>query len=97
MTLEEKREISIVQKDNPSCSQYAIAHEFNKMHTGKNVKHNIMSIVLKGASTIMAINTIKIKSKRNKNVIYMGQNMIGVSHLKHKGLLQLLNLPFHKI
>jgi hypothetical protein len=65
MTIEEKRKVNIVQKDNPSCSQYAIAHAFNKMHKGKNVKHNIMSIVLNGASTIMAINTITSKSKRN--------------------------------
>jgi hypothetical protein len=77
MTIEEKREINIVQKDNPSCFQHAIAHEFNKMHEGKHVKHDIMSIVLKGASTIMVINTITSKSKRNKNVIYMGQNVIG--------------------
>jgi hypothetical protein len=83
MTIEEKREINIIQKDNPSCSQHAIAHEFNKMHKGGNVKHNIMSIVLKGASTIMAINTITSKNKKNKNVMYMGQNMIGASHLKH--------------
>jgi phage terminase small subunit len=84
VTIEEKREINIVQKDNPSCSKYAIAHEFNKMHKGENVKHNIMSIAFKGASTIMAINTITSKSKRNKNVMYLGQNMIGASHLKHK-------------
>jgi hypothetical protein len=84
MTIEEKREINIVQKDNPSCSQHAIAHEFNKMHKGENVKHNIMSIVLESASTIMVVNTITSKSKRNKNVMYKDQNMIGVSHLKHK-------------
>jgi hypothetical protein len=84
MTIEEKREINIGQKDNPSCFQHAIALEFNKMQKGKNVKHDIMSIVLKGASTIMTINTITSKSKRNKNVMHMGQNMIGVSHLKHK-------------
>ncbi len=74
-------------------NQHAIAHEFNKMHMGKNVKHNIMSIVLKDASTIMAINTITSRSKRNKNVMYMGQNMTGY-HIWNTRTLTILKLAF---
>lgn len=71
LTLEDKRQMLIISKDNPSWSQQAIANESHKKFC-KEVKRNTISQILSSSNKIVGIQSEATKDvKRVRDPKYL--------------------------